>query len=79
MEVKESREIATNLKFGLAVALSLGGALYTYHRIKNIKVPPGKDFSTFFSPPFWVCLNIFKIDDIDSHACMMLRTFLICM
>ncbi|XP_057797208.1 protein CHUP1, chloroplastic-like [Salvia miltiorrhiza] len=41
MEVKESKEIATNLKFGLTVALSLGGALYTYHRIKNIKVPPG--------------------------------------
>ncbi|KAH6821099.1 hypothetical protein C2S53_017633 [Perilla frutescens var. hirtella] len=42
MEVKDTREISTNLKFGLAVALSLGGALYTYHRIKNIKFPPGR-------------------------------------
>lgn len=41
MEVKDTKEISTNLKFGLAVALSLGGALYTYHRIKNIKFPPG--------------------------------------
>ncbi|KAL1559122.1 protein CHUP1, chloroplastic-like [Salvia divinorum] len=41
MEVKHSEEIATNLKFGLTVALSLGGALYTYHRFKHIKLPQG--------------------------------------
>ncbi|KAG6418333.1 hypothetical protein SASPL_120536 [Salvia splendens] len=41
MEVKHSKEIATHLKFGLTVVLSLGGALYTYHRFKNIKLPQG--------------------------------------
>ncbi|KAG6415806.1 hypothetical protein SASPL_123225 [Salvia splendens] len=41
MEVKHSKEVATHLKIGLTVALSLGGALYTYHRFKNIKLPHG--------------------------------------
>ncbi|KAL1533438.1 protein CHUP1, chloroplastic-like [Salvia divinorum] len=41
MKIKGSKEVATNLNFGLTVALSLGGALFTYLKIKNIKLPPG--------------------------------------
>lgn len=64
MEVKESKEIATNLKFGLTVALSLGGALYTYHRIKNIKVPPGKKISS--SSPYLCLIKYIYVGDITS-------------
>ncbi|XP_047959981.1 protein CHUP1, chloroplastic-like [Salvia hispanica] len=41
MKIKGSKEVATNMNFGLTVALSLGGALFTYLKIKNIKLPPG--------------------------------------
>ncbi|KAL8522494.1 hypothetical protein ACS0TY_012602 [Phlomoides rotata] len=45
MEVKEKREIPITpviLKFGLAVAISLGGVVYTYLRLKKINPPKPK-------------------------------------